>query len=161
MKLSPWDLVFICLGYVVRHRISKFYLGLCKNHKFWKVNDWLIGLRKLLSRNFLHLRWHRYSLKLPSIIFIVPINIKTSSLNAHECENAGLSHSRAGKSNQEVKIIRCCWCVYNDGYSRSKKQYTWNFLLNGKKQTVDLVVSFLTGKKKVYLNERMVHSQQK
>ena len=44
---------------------------------------------------------------------------------------------------------------------RSKKQYTWTFLLNGKKQLVDLVCSFLTGKKKVYLNEKLIHSQQK
>jgi hypothetical protein len=48
------------------------------------------------------------------------------------------------------------------GYFKSSKtEYLFEFLINGKKNTLKLLRSSLSGKLRIYLNDNMIHYDQK
>jgi len=46
-------------------------------------------------------------------------------------------------------------------YLRSKKRYIWKFSIDGREHTIDLVISYLSGKKKITQDGKLLYEGQK
>lgn len=46
-------------------------------------------------------------------------------------------------------------------FPRSKRRFTWKFSIDGREHMVDLVISYLSGKKKITHNGKLLYEGQK